>query len=212
MTQALYPAAETAILLTDPYNDFMTPGGKLFDLVKDVAAKNNAFANIKSIVDAARAAGITIYILPHHRAHAHDYADWDHVSPNQETSHKLQAFAANSWGGEWAEGFAPQKGDVLVKEHWGFSGFANTDLDEQLKQHGARKLICIGMIANACVESTARYGMELGYHVTLVKDATSAFSDEAMHVSHEVNAPFFAHAVLTTAEVLAALKPATTAA
>lgn len=209
MTEQIYPAAETALLLTDPYNDFMTPGGKLYDMVKDVAAKNNAFANIKALVDAARASGIRLFILPHHKAHPSDYADWDHVNPSQETSHKFQAFAAGSWGGEWAEGFAPQPGDVVAKEHWGFSGFASTDLDEQLKQHGIRKLICIGMIANACVESTARYGMELGYHVTLVKDATSAFSEEAMHVSHEVNAPFFAHAVTTTAELIAQLPKAT---
>lgn len=212
MTEQTYTAAQTAILITDPYNDFMTPGGKLYDAVKDVAAKNNAFANIKSIVDAGRAAGLRIFILPHHRAHPSDYSDWDHVNPFQAEAHKRQAFAQNSWGGEWAEGFAPQDGDVVVKEHWGYSGFANTDLDEQLKQHSIGKLICIGMIANACVESTARFGMELGYHVTLVKDATSAFSEEAMHVSHDVNAPFYAHAVLTTAELLAKLPKATAAA
>ena len=208
MTTQTYTAAETAILITDPYNDFMTPGGKLYDAVKDVAAKHNAFANIKALLKVGRAAGIRIFILPHHRAHPNDYSDWDHINPSQITSHKLQAFAIDSWGSQWAEGFEPQTGDVVVKEHWGFSGFASTDLDEQLKQHGARKLICIGMIANACVESTARYGMELGYHVTLVKDATSAFSEEAMHVSHAVNAPFYAHAVLTTAELIAQLPKA----
>ena len=47
--------------------------------------------------------------------------------------------------------------------------------------------------------------MELGYHVTLVKDATAAFSDEAMHAAHAVNGPTFAHAILTTKELLAQL-------
>jgi len=47
--------------------------------------------------------------------------------------------------------------------------------------------------------------MELGYHVTLVKDATAAFDQEGMHAAHEVNGPRFAHALLTTEELLALL-------
>lgn len=205
MTLTSYPADKTAILLTDPYNDFMTPGGKLYDAIKDVAESNNMFANLKQLLDDARAKGIRVFILPHHRAHPDDYAGWDHVSPGHASAHRIQAFAAGTWGGQFSEVFGPKEGDVVVKEHWFYSGFANTDLDELLKQHGIDNIVCVGMIANACIESTARYGMELGYHVTLVRDATSAFSAEAMHVSHDVNAPMFAHAVLTTAEVLARL-------
>ena len=49
--------------------------------------------------------------------------------------------------------------------------------------------------------------MELGYHVTLVKDATAAFSREAMRAAHELNGPAFAHAILNTREVISALSP-----
>jgi len=52
----------------------------------------------------------------------------------------------------------------IALEHWAQNGFANTDLDAQLKQHGISKLIMVGFIANSCVEATARFGMELGYH------------------------------------------------
>jgi nicotinamidase-related amidase len=75
----------------------------------------------------------------------------------------------------------------------------------QLKQHGIRRIILIGLIANTCIESTGRFGMELGYHVTLVKDATAAFSKEAMHAAHAINGPTYAHALLTTEELLARL-------
>jgi nicotinamidase-related amidase len=61
------------------------------------------------------------------------------------------------------------------------------------------------MVANTCVESTARFGMELGYHVTLIKDATAAFTPAGMHAAHEVNGPSFAHAILNTDELLANL-------
>jgi nicotinamidase-related amidase len=50
------------------------------------------------------------------------------------------------------------------------SGFAYTELDLQLKQHGVEKVILIGLVANTCVESTGRFAMELGYHVALVID------------------------------------------
>ena len=61
------------------------------------------------------------------------------------------------------------------------------------------------MIANTCIEATARLGMELGYHVTLIKDATAAFSHEGMHAALEVNGPQFTHAILTTKELLGIL-------
>jgi nicotinamidase-related amidase len=36
--------------------------------------------------------------------------------------------------------------------------------------------------------------MELGYHVTIIKDAIAAFSHEGMHSAAEVNGSAFAHA------------------
>ncbi len=66
-------------------------------------------------------------------------------------------------------------------------------------------MIVIGLLANTCIECTSRFAMELGYHVTLVKDATAAFTKEMMHAAHELNCPTFAHAILTTAELVAAL-------
>lgn len=108
-------------------------------------------------------------------------------------------------GWRFSPEFGPREGDVIVLEHWAQSGFANTDLDSQLKQRGIQKIILVGMLANTCIEATARLGMELGYHVTLVKDAAAALSHEAMHAAYEVNGPQFAHAILTTNELLGIL-------
>jgi nicotinamidase-related amidase len=55
---------------------------------------------------------------------------------------------------------------------------------------------------------TSRFAMELGYHVTLVRDATAAFTKEMMHAAHALNGPTFAHAILQTDEVVAALSKA----
>src|SRR5690242_1878671 len=88
---------------------------------------------------------------------------------------------------------------------WGSSGFANPDLDLQLNKHGIDKLIVMGLIAHTCVEATVRYAAELGYEVTMVKDATASYSDREMHAALEVNIPNYASAVVTTDEIVGAI-------
>jgi nicotinamidase-related amidase len=205
MTTTTYPADRTALLVVDPYNDFMSEGGKLYERTKETAEAVGCYGNMRKLIPAIRAARIQVIIVPHHRWRETDYKGWKHMNPSQVGTNKAQLFAAGTWGGEFHPEFGPRDGDVVVLEHWGQSGFANTDLDAQLKQHGIEKIILVGFVANTCIESTGRFGMELGYHVTLVKDATAAFSREGMHAAHEVNGPSFAHAILTTAELLALL-------
>lgn len=94
---------------------------------------------------------------------------------------------------------------MRAQEHWGQSGYANTDLDMQLRQRGITHVVVVGLLANTCIDSTARYAMELGYHVTLVTDATAACTRELMHAAHVLSAPTYAHAILKTAELLALL-------
>jgi nicotinamidase-related amidase len=208
MTQT-YAADRTGLLVVDPYNDFMSEGGKLYGMIKDSAAETGMFDNLRKIIPAARAADIQVFIVPHHRSdpNGRDYDCWQHVNMFQQMVHPGKAFEVGTWGGEFHPEFGPQDGDVVVKEHWAQSGFANTDLDAQLKQHGVQKIILVGLVANTCIESTARYGMELGYHVTLVKDATAAFGPEGMQAA-ATNGPTFAHAILSTSELLERLAEA----
>jgi len=94
---------------------------------------------------------------------------------------------------------------VVAQEHWCSSGFANTDLDVLLKKHGIHKLIVIGLIAHTCVEATVRFAAEIGYEVTMVRDATADYSDEEMHAALDVNMPNYATAVVTTSEIVRAI-------
>lgn len=203
MTNPTYESAKTGILLIDPFNDFLSEGGKLTALGKPVADEVNLIENLKRIVAAARAAKIQIFFVPHHRWEPGDYVRWKYANNTQIASGKRMTFAKGTWGGEFHPDFQPQTGDIVISDHFAQSGFANTNLAHSLHQHGVEKIICIGMLANTCIESTARFGMELGFHVTLVKDATTAFSKEAMHAAHHINGPTYAHAILTTEELVA---------
>ena len=209
MTVPNYRAQSTAILLVDPYNDFLSKGGKLWERTKDIAEKVNLLDNLRNIIADARKANVKIYFVPHHRWSPGDYIHWKHATPYQLASNERKTFEKHTWGGTFHDDFQLQRNDILIAEHWGSSGFANTDLDHQLKQYGIEQIICIGLLANTCIEATARFGMELGYHVTLVKDATAAFSEEAMHAAHYIDGPTYAHEILTTAELREALACAT---
>lgn len=201
-----YAPKITALLCIDLYNDFLAEGGKLFPWVKDIAKENNMHENLRTIVRTARQAGITVYHVPHHRWQLGDYVNWKYPSPYQLGAAERQAFAKGTWGGTFHDDFQVREGDIVATEHWASSGFPNTDLEHQLKRYGKEKIVCVGLLANTCLEATARIGMELGFHVTLVRDATSARSHEALHAALDIDGPTCAHEVLTTAELVAAIK------
>lgn len=207
MATTRYDPARTALLFVDPYNDFLSDGGKLWPNVAEIAGRVHLHVNLRAVVAAARAAGVQVVVVPHHRWEPGDYERWDHPTPYQLASGRAQVFAKGTWGGDWHPDFAPQPGDLVAREHWGASGFASTDLDFLLKQRGITDVIVIGLLANTCIEGTSRFAVELGYRVTLVTDATAAFSADRMHAAHVLNGPTYAHELLASAEVVQRLAP-----
>ena len=205
MANVTYEKEITALLVIDPYNDFISEGGKVWDRLKGVAEANQCVPHMMQVLDAARKAGIRVFYALHRRYRPGDYETWKYIAPIQKAAWSRKTFEYGTWGGEIRSEFQPQPGDVVASEHWGSSGFANTDLDLQLKKHGIQKLIVIGLIAHTCVEATVRYAAELGYEVAVVKDATASYSDDHMHAALEVNIPNYATAIVTTDEIVAAV-------
>jgi len=205
MASVTYDKQLTALLVIDPYNDFISEGGKVWGRLKSVAEANGCIPHMAQVLNAARSVGLRVFYALHHRYRPGDYETWKYVAPIQKAAWSSKAFEYGTWGGEIRSEFAPRPGDIVALEHWGSSGFANTDLDLQLKKHGIHQLIVMGLIAHTCVEATVRYAMELGYEVTMVKDATADYSDREMHASLEVNMPNYASAIVTTKEVVEAI-------
>ena len=202
MAKVTYSKELTALLVIDPYNDFISAGGKVWDRLKGVAEANDCVPHMLQVLNAARNTGLRVFYALHHRYRPGDYETWKYIAPIQKLSWSRKAFEAGTWGGEIRNEFAPRPGDIVAQEHWCSSGFANTDLDLLLKKHGIHQLIVIGLIAHTCVEATVRYAAELGYEVTMAKDATASFSDEQMHAALHINIPNYASAIVTTNEVV----------
>ena len=205
MKAPTYDKGISALLVVDPYNDFISEGGKIWPRIEAVAEANDCVPHMLQVLNAAREAKLRVFYVMHHRYRSGDYETWRYVAPIQRGAWQRKAFEYGTWGGEFHPEFVPAPGEIVAHEHWCSSGFANTDLDLQLKKHGIHQLIVIGLIAHTCIEATVRYAAELGYEVTVVRDATADYTDEMMHAALDINIPNYASAVVNTAEVVASI-------
>jgi nicotinamidase-related amidase len=205
MAKVTYDKEVTALLVIDPYNDFISEGGNVWDRLKIVAEANGCVSHMLQVLNAARKAELRVFYALHHRYRPGDYETWKYVAPIQQAAWSHKTFEHGTWGGEIRPEFAAQPGDIVALEHWCSSGFANTDLDLQLKTHGIHQLIVIGLLAHTCVEATVRFAVELGYQVTVVKDATASYSAEHMHAALDVNLPNYASAIISTQEIVTSI-------
>src|SRR5262249_29696885 len=205
MADLTFEKETTGILLIDPYNDFISEGGKLWDRINSVPEANDSIPPMLPLLSTARKAGLRVFYAMHRRYRPGDYETWKYVAPVQRAAWSRKTFEFGTWGGEFRAEFVPQPGDILAQEHWCSSGFANTDLDLQLKRHGIPQLIVPGLIPHTCVESPVRFAAELGYDVTVVKDATADYSEQFMPAALVTNLPNYASGIVTAAEVADAL-------
>jgi nicotinamidase-related amidase len=200
-----YDKRIAALLVVDPYNDFISEGGKIWPSIKAIAEANNCVPHMLEVLNAARKANLRVFYAMHHRYRPGDYETWKYIAPIQRAAWQHKTFEYGTWGGEFRAEFVPAPGEIVAQEHWCSSGFANTDLDLQLKKHGIHQLMVIGLIAHTCIEATVRYAAELGYEATVVRDATADYSDEMMHAALDVNMPNYARAIVSTEEIVAAI-------
>lgn len=211
MDKITYDKERTALLLIDPYNDFISEGGKAWGRIREVAEANNCVPHMLEVLNAARQAGLRVVYSLHHRYRPGDYETWKYIAPIQKAAWDRKVFEFGTWGGEIRSEFEPRPGEIVAQEHWGSSGFANTDLDMQLKKHAVHQLIVIGLLAHTCLDSTVRYAMELGYEATVIKDATASYSDDHMHAALQIALPNYANAIVSTTDIvesIAAIKHA----
>ena len=202
MAKVTYEKEITALLVIDPYNDFISEGGKVWDRLKAVAEANQCVPNMLQILNAARTAKLRVFYALHRRYRPGDYETWKYIAPIQKAAWSRQTFEYGTWGGEIRREFEPQPGEIVALEHWCSSGFANTDLDLLLKKHSIHQLIVMGLIAHTCMEATVRHAAELGYEATVVKDATADYSDREMHAALDINLPNYASAIAATTEIV----------
>ncbi|OHF24744.1 isochorismatase [Rhodococcus erythropolis] len=195
--------ATTAVVLIEYQNDFTTEGGVLHEAVAPVMESNGLLANTTALVDAARAAGVTVMHAPITFAEGY----------NEITSHPYgilkgvvdgKAFVKGSWGAAIVDDLTPTDGDIVIEGKRGLDTFASTNLDFILRSKGIRTIVLGGFLTNCCVESTMRTGYENGYRVITLTDCVAGTSVAEHENAITYDYPMFSHPV-TSKEVLGAL-------
>jgi nicotinamidase-related amidase len=125
-------SSNTALLVVDPLNDFISEGGKIWPHLREMAARLDTVANMRRLLTWAREHAVHVFFVPHHRAEGGDFEGWKFLNPTHDAARRIRPFERGSWGGEFADGFQPLPGEIVVHEHWLHNGFANTDLDFRL--------------------------------------------------------------------------------
>ena len=73
----------TALLVIDPYNDFISEGGKVWDRLKTVAEANSCVPHMLQVLTAARKAGLRVFYALHRRYRPGDYETWKCRAPSR---------------------------------------------------------------------------------------------------------------------------------
>jgi Isochorismatase family len=108
MMKVTYNKQLTALLVIDPYNDFISEGAKIWDRAKAVGEANNCVPHMLQVLTAARKAGLRVFDALHHRYRPGDYETWKYIAPIQKAAWSRKTVEEGTWSGEIRPEFAPQ--------------------------------------------------------------------------------------------------------
>ena len=212
-----FDTSTTALVLTDPQTDFLSPDGVTWELVGNSVQENDTVKRIGQLLEASKATGYQVFISPHYYF-PHDH-QWEFGGTLEKKMHEIGMFdrpgalaleGFQGSGADWLEQYKPYISDgktVICSPHKVY-GPEQNDLVLQLRKRGISKVVLAGMSANLCVESHLRELLEQGFDVAVVSDATAAAQHPELgdgYAAAMTNFRYIAGAVLTTDEALSEL-------
>ncbi len=209
----------TAIVITDPQNDFLSPDGVTWGVVGKSVTENNTVANIEALLKIAKKRNLPVFVSPHY--YYPTDKGWKFEGALEALMHKIGMFdrkdalsldGFEGSGADFLEIYKPyiQDGETVVTSPHKVYGPEANDLVLQLRKRGIDKVILAGMSANLCTESHLRELLEQGFEVAVVKDATAAavVPDGDGYQAALVNFRFIANTVWTTKEAVKEIEQA----
>jgi nicotinamidase-related amidase len=204
----------TALVITDPQNDFLSPDGVTWEVVGESVTENNTVEHIEQLLQAAKESGTPVFVSPHYYYPTDHH--WEFEGVLEKMMHDINMFdrkgalnleGFNESGADWLSRYKPfiEDGETVVVNPHKVYGPETNDLVLQLRKRGIDKVILAGMSANLCVEAHLRELLEQGFDVTVVKDATAAAKTPDLGDGYEsalTNFRFMANSVVTTEEAV----------
>ncbi len=204
----------TALVITDPQIDFLSPDGVTWGVVGESVTQHNTVANIGRLFAAAKAANLTVAVSPHY--YYPTDKGWRFEGALEKLMHAIGMFDRPS--PYTMEGFENSGADfmpeykqyiedgktIVTSPHKMYGPEAN-DLVLQLRKNHVDQIILAGMSANLCTESHLRELLEQGFEIAVVKDATAAakLPEGDGYLAAITNFRYMANAVWMTDEAVA---------
>ena len=205
--------SRTAIVITDPQIDFLSPDGVTWALVGNSVTQNKTVENIEQLLKTAKKQGIPVFVSPHYYFPT-DHG-WKFEGALEKVMHKIGMFdrkSAYSMEGFENSGadFMPQykpyllDGKTVITSPHKVYGPEQNDLVLQLRKRRIDQVLLAGMSANLCVEAHMRELLEQGFEVAVIKDATAAaqIPEGDGYMAALINFRFMANALWTTDEAV----------
>lgn len=204
----------TALLITDPQNDFLHEKGAAYGLIKDNLKKLNTIQHIGQLFKTAKETGMAVFVSPH-MYFPHD-DEWENRGALQQTMNDIDMFhvsaplQAKAFKGSGADFYAPYKkyildGKTVITSPHKVYGPESNDLVLQLRKRGIQTVLLGGMAANLCTDSHMRELIEQGFKVIMIKDAVGA-PGEAAYQAALTNYSMIANGVITTEQAVQLMK------
>ena len=206
--------SETAVIVVDVQNAYASAGGYVDIAGFDVAGAAGAIVKTKTVLDAARAAGVTVIFFQN--GWDKDYVEAGTPgSPNWHKSNALKTMRARpeltgkllakgTWDYAIVDELQPQTGDIVIPKTR-YSGFFNTNIDSVLRARGIRNLVFTGVATNVCVESSLRDAFHLEYFAVVLEDATHHLGPDFIQQATLYNIEKFFGWVSTVADFFGAI-------
>ncbi len=208
---------KTAIVITDPQNDFLSENGVAWGVVGPNVVENKTRENIEKLFKVAAKNNINVFVSPHYY-YPHDH-QWKFEGVLEKLMHNIGMFdrkgslnteGFEGSGADWLAIYKPyikDKNVVITSPHKVFGPESN-DLALQLRKKGIDKVVLAGMSGNLCVESHLRELLEEGFEVAVVSDATASAILPGMngYEASLTNFKMIASKVYTTEEFLKTIK------
>ncbi|MBX3708873.1 MAG: cysteine hydrolase [Gammaproteobacteria bacterium] len=168
---------ESALLLIEFQNEWLTRNGKLNHLLSDNNQLSIALEKAKNVIEFARKS--TVNIVHSGLGFTKRYEELGVAQYGLRAAIPLhQTFLENTHASQFTPPFNPQENEFVVKGRIGSSAFSASNLDSYLRNNHIKTLFIMGFALHVCVESTLRAAHDLGYESIIIDDASSAFNHE----------------------------------
>lgn len=172
----------TAIVITDPQNDFLSPDGVTWGVVGKSVTDNRTVQNLEALFKVADQTGMPVFVSPHYYFE-HDHK-WQFEGTLETLMHSIGMFdrphaltleGFDGSGADWLVRYKAyiNNGNTVVTSPHKVYGPESNDLVLQLRKAGISKVVLGGMSSNLCTESHMRELVEQGFEVLVVTDATA---------------------------------------